>query len=78
MRYSDAKDVQWSDFESINQRFESKGYNYVIGEINLGKLQQEEWQFNNDISLILRGIVKNIEPGQVAFVEVEEKKLAEA
>lgn len=76
VRYSNPKDVQWTDFENISQRFESKNYNYVIGEINLAKLHQEEWQLNKNISLILKGIVKNNEPCQLSFVEEETELLA--
>lgn len=60
VRYEDAKDVQWDAFESIEQQFESNDYNYVIGIINLEKLLQEEWQLNNKISLVLKGIVNEV------------------
>ncbi len=57
VRYENAKQVQWFDFESIEQRFESKEYKYVIGRITLEKLLQEEWQLNKNISVVLNGII---------------------
>lgn len=56
VRYQTKEDVQWNDFETISQRFESAAYSYVIGTIRLEQLLQEEWQLNKEISLILKGI----------------------
>lgn len=57
VRYQDKNAVQWADFESINQRFESKSYNYVIGTVYLEQLLQEEWALNPTISIVLKSIV---------------------
>lgn len=59
VRYNDKNAVQWADFESINQSFESKDYNYVIGNIYLEQLLQEEWQLNDNISIVLKAIVED-------------------
>jgi len=59
LRYDSKENVQWDDFEHIDQRFESKEYNYVTGVIDLEKLLQEEWQLNSNISIILKSIVPN-------------------
>lgn len=58
VRYHDKDVVQWSDFRSIQQRFESRDYNYVIGNIALEKLHQDVWQHNSAISIILNGIAQ--------------------
>jgi len=60
VRYENSEDVQWDAFENIEQQFESRDYNYVIGTIYLEKLLQEEWQLNNKISLVLKGIVDEV------------------
>lgn len=59
LRYDSKESVQWNDFEYIDQRFESKDYNYVTGVIDLEKLLQEEWQLNSNISIILKQIIPN-------------------
>ena len=59
VRYHNSYEVKWEDFEHIDQRFESLDYNYVCGSISLEKLLQEEWQLNNNISVILRGFSEN-------------------
>ena len=59
VRYPNSYEVKWEDFEHIDQRFESLDYNYVCGSISLEKLLQEEWQLNNNISVILRGFSEN-------------------
>ncbi len=41
VRYKDKSVVNWDDFESIHQRFESHEYNYVIGSIFLKHLREE-------------------------------------
>lgn len=70
VRYNDKNSVQLNDFEIISQRFESKDYNYVIGTIYLAKLLEEEWQLNNNISVILKSI---IEQNAEKTLEVEAK-----
>lgn len=70
VRYQDKNMVQWSDFKSIQQRFESHDYNYVIGSIALEKLHQDIWQNNPAISVILNAIAQeemaSIQPVQTA------------
>jgi len=58
VRYQDKNTVQWEDFETISQRFESKDYNYVIGSVYLEKLLQEEWALNDHISIVLKSILE--------------------
>lgn len=70
VRYSDKDVVQWDDFETISQRFESEEYSYVIGSIYLERLLQEEWQLNNNISIILKSIVEH---SSIKPIEVENK-----
>lgn len=74
VRYNNSNDVNWNDFKSIQQRFESEDYNYVIGTIILEDLRQEEWQLNDNISLILKGIVQET-PTPPLQQEVEETVL---
>ena len=64
VRYQDKGAVQWSDFRSIQQRFESHDYNYVIGSISLEKLHQDVWQNNVGISVILNAIASE-EPASI-------------
>lgn len=64
VRYSDKTTVQWSDFEGIQQRFESNDYCYVIGSIYLDKLHSNAWQHNINISLILKAIASE-EPASI-------------
>jgi homoserine dehydrogenase len=56
VRYRAKSDVNWDDFESIHQRFESREYNYVLGSIFLEKLHGETWQKNNHISVVLNAL----------------------
>lgn len=56
VRYEDKNSVQWNHFETINQRFESEAYNYVIGSVYLENLLQEEWALNDHISIVLKSI----------------------
>lgn len=58
VRYQNKNAVQWKDFKNISQRFESKDYSYVIGSIYLEQLLQEEWALNNNISIVLKSILK--------------------
>lgn len=57
VRYADANDLNILDFTNITQRFESKGYNYVIGEINLEKLYRLPCVKNPKVSLIVNKIL---------------------
>ena len=70
VRYQDKSTVKWADFESIQQRFESQEYSYVIGSIFLEKLHDEAWQNNTAISVILNAIASEqpskITPPQAA------------
>lgn len=59
VRYEKEETVKWEDFKSIQQRFDSPNYRYVIGTISLEQLLQEEWQLNEDISVILHGIIND-------------------
>jgi homoserine dehydrogenase len=60
VRYTDANDLNILDFTNISQRFESKGYNYVIGEINLEKLNRLPWVKNPKVSLIVNKILSAV------------------
>jgi homoserine dehydrogenase len=56
VRYKDKSVVNWDDFESIHQRFESHDYNYVIGSIFLEKLHGEIWHNNPNISVVMNAL----------------------
>ncbi len=59
VRYKNTADVFYEDFESINQQFESKDYRYVIGEINLEKLQEGHWINNPNLSIIVNQVLSS-------------------
>ena len=60
VRYVDRNDLNLSDFDNISQRFESAAYSYVIGEINLDKLNNLPWTKNPNVSLIVNKILSTV------------------
>ncbi len=60
VRYVDRNDLNLSDFDNISQRFESAAYSYVIGEINLDKLNNLPWTKNPKVSLIVNKILSTV------------------
>ena len=60
VRYVDRNDLNLSDFDNISQRFESAAYSYVIGEINLDKLNNLPWTKNPNVSIIVNKILSTV------------------
>jgi homoserine dehydrogenase len=60
VRYENRDDLNLSDFDNISQRFESQAYSYVIGEINLDKLNNLPWTKNPKVSLIVNKILSTV------------------
>ncbi len=60
VRFVDRNDLNLSDFDNISQRFESAAYSYVIGEINLDKLNNLPWTKNPNVSLIVNKILSTV------------------
>ena len=57
VRYNDIQNVPLSDFAKINQKFESAGYKYLVGEINLSSLIEGRWVKNDNLSVILNQVL---------------------
>lgn len=57
IRYDHPSHLRWEDLDIVHQKFESADYNYIIAEISLGKLFQEHWRKNPNISLIINKVL---------------------
>jgi homoserine dehydrogenase len=52
LRYKNIEEVDFDDFNRIEQRFESDNENYIIGTINLQKIIAADWLKWNDVNII--------------------------
>ena len=52
LRYKNIEEVDFNDFNRIEQRFESDNENYIIGTINLQKIIAADWLKKNDVNII--------------------------
>lgn len=57
VRYEHANSLPWEDLDVVHQKFESLGYNYIVGEVHLRKLFQANWHNNPTISIIANKIL---------------------
>ncbi len=60
VRFDKHIEIELADFECINQRFDSKDYKYIIGEINLQKLHQTHWAKNPNVSVIVNKVLSSV------------------
>lgn len=53
LRYKKADQVNLKDFYSISEKYESPDNLYVVGKINLKKLQEAAWLKNQEVNLLV-------------------------
>ncbi|HAA19667.1 MAG TPA: homoserine dehydrogenase [Cytophagales bacterium] len=52
IRYEEEQDLNWEDFLSIEERYQSQSHRYVIGTIDLNTLAQAEWLQHEHINIL--------------------------
>jgi homoserine dehydrogenase len=53
LRYSKPEQVNLEDFINISEKYQSVTYSYVVGTINLNKLQTASWLKNKEVNLLV-------------------------
>lgn len=71
--FSSPEEVDLSDFESIQEKYFSFDYCYVIGRICLGKLQREEWQNNQNINVVLTAEINQTGLGDLCLNDLKDE-----
>lgn len=53
LRYSKPEQINAAEFISISEKYESSTYRYIVGTINLQKLQSASWLKDKDVNLLV-------------------------
>ena len=53
VRFGDVEEVNWADFDHIEERFESGQGSYVIGQLSLARLKEAKWLQNDEVNLLV-------------------------